>query len=95
MNYSHCGNCGSRFLIPRIFCPECNSTAIATSEITSGTVIHCVKLIATPEPYPDEYYTIYAEYEGVKFFCRSSEELTPGTKVQVEDTESGIVCSSF
>lgn len=92
MKYSKCSKCNARFLVPRDFCPECNSKEITELSLKSGTVLHCVKLIATPEPYPEQYFLVLAEDAGLKFFCRSNEEVKEGTAINVEETEDGIIC---
>lgn len=95
MKFSVCNDCKARFLVPRNFCPECNSSDISERILDSGVVIYCVKLIATPEPFPDQYYLILAENSGLKFFCRSDNELEEGTPVKVQQTANGIVCTAL
>ncbi len=92
MNSYSCSECGKRFLVLRDFCPDCHSTDIKVQELNTGTVLHCVELIATPEPYPDQYFLVLAENDGLKFFCRSSGAVEEGSRVTVEDTEEGIIC---
>lgn len=92
MKYYECSECGDRFLVRRIICPSCKSNAVTEKEFNTGKVLECVKLIATPEPYPAEYFLILAEYSGIKFFCRSELEIQSGAEIEVHDNEDGITC---
>lgn len=92
MKYSRCGKCGTGFLVSRTFCPKCSSQVLQEVEFENGKVIHSVRLIATPEPYPDEYYLVLAEHDGVRFFCRSDESLEADAEITVSDDDSGITC---
>jgi hypothetical protein len=81
------------FLVKRDFCPSCYSQDIEDSNFNNGSVIHSVKLIATPAGFPDEYYVIMARHSKIIFFCRSPISLNKGTEIVVRDNGDGPVCS--
>ncbi|MDS0257436.1 hypothetical protein ApAK_07130 [Thermoplasmatales archaeon AK] len=93
MNYHSCEDCGEKFLVDRAFCPRCHSERIQKRQIETGRVISVVHLVATPEPYPDQYSLVLAEAEGVKFFCRSTDKVARGDPVKLSDTDDGLICS--
>ncbi len=83
------------FVVRRDYCPKCHSKEIEEKEFSEAVVVRSVKLVSTPEPFPDEYYLIYAEFEKTGFFCRSTEELEPGTEISVREDEYGWTCSGI
>lgn len=89
-----CSNCGFSFLVRRDFCPECRSKVITEGNILGGTVIYSVKLTATPEPFPDQYYLLLVTDGNIRFFCRSEENIPEGGKVKLTESESGPCCES-
>jgi hypothetical protein len=62
-------------------------------DFKGGNVIYSVKLIATPENFPDQYYLVMGKFSNFYFFCRSDNFLEPGTEIAVDDTGNGPVCS--
>ncbi|MEM3676393.1 MAG: hypothetical protein QXV22_04990 [Thermoplasmataceae archaeon] len=95
MRIYECGECGERFLVERVFCPKCHSENIKGLEIDRGKVLNTVSLVATPEPYPDKYTLVLAEYDGTRFFCRSEGDVKPGDTVIVKETPDGLICESL
>jgi uncharacterized OB-fold protein len=93
MNYYKCRSCAKEFLVKRDFCPSCYSQDIEQVDLKSGVVIYSVKLIATPENFPDQYYLVIAKFSNFSFFCRSENSLLSGTKITILDDGNGPVCS--
>lgn len=95
MIMNRCTGCGETFLVKRAFCPECHSSKIEEFEVGEATVVISLKLVATPEPYPDEYFLVFAEHNGTGFFCRSEENLKAGSKIRITSDEDGLICHSL
>lgn len=94
MNFNKCNDCGTEFLFSRAFCPKCHSGNLASIEVTSGKVLESVHLIATPDPFPDDYSVVLFETgSGARAFCRTNAELKRGDSVSVTVDEYGPVCS--
>lgn len=93
MKLNKCTACGTTFLVKRLYCPKCHSDKVEEVQITDAVVVRSLELIATPEPFPDAYYLVYAEHHGTGFFCRSEKELTKGAPIAVSEDEYGWICS--
>ncbi len=93
MKYMECNDCGAVSLVQRDFCPKCRSENLDRKKLTGGRVIYSVKLVATPEPYPQEYFLVLAESGRLKFYCRSDEELGEGEVISLTDSENGVIGS--
>ncbi len=92
MNINRCRNCGSKFLVSRSICPRCGKEDFDHVPVQSGIVVESVELIATPEPYPDNYHLVLLSVDGVKIFCRSQEKLIEGSRVVIQDDDLGPTC---
>lgn len=95
MLMNRCKACGETFLVKRAFCPKCHSSKVEEFEVGEATVISSLKLVATPEPFPDEYFLVFAEYKGTGFFCRSEEDLKVGSKIRFDSGTDELICHSI
>lgn len=94
MIINRCRSCGHEFLVKRVRCPSCHGEDFDQIHIHEGTVLDCVDLIATPEPFPDSYSIVLARTDNdVRLFCRSEKRVRAGTVVSISDSELGPVCS--
>lgn len=63
-------------------------------DISKGSAIDSVHLIATPSPFPDEYDIVMFKTEGGSIgFCRSTEQIGPGDSLEITADEFGPLCS--
>lgn len=93
MDFYHCSGCGIEFIYRRGLCPNCHSREFVTAMVSEGIVLESVRLIATPDPFPDQYSIImFKTSGGARGFCRTSEELDAGTEITLEEDEFGPVC---
>lgn len=94
MIFHRCSRCSEEFLMKRPFCPKCGSGEIAEVEVDEGKVVEEVHLIATPDPFPDEYTVVLFQTPGgAKGFCRTVDQVAPGDGVSIAVDEFGPVCS--
>jgi len=92
MIYYECQKCKKEFLVNRDFCPSCFSGDIKEKQFDHGTVVHSVKLSATPENFPEQYYVILGKFSNFNFFCRSPDFLETGTEVSIKEEDGKPVC---
>lgn len=92
MKYYECSKCTKEFLVKRDFCPKCFSEEIIEKEFNRGAVVYSVKLIATPENFPDEYYVIMGKFSSLYFFCRSTNSIETGTEIEIKEEDGKSVC---
>lgn len=93
MEFQKCLVCGTEYLFRRRRCTECGSEEFRAVEETKCTVVDSVSLIATPDPFPDQYSIVLFRTEsGGRGFCRSEEALESGTSVELKKDEYGPVC---
>lgn len=94
MMFHKCPNCSAEFLFGRAACPNCHSTKLEKTEVNTGKVVETVHLIATPDPFPDEYSIVLFETEnGARGFCRTDAQLQTGDSIVLKEDEFGPVCS--
>ncbi len=94
MEFQKCTDCGSEYLFRRRRCPECGSVKFESVEYSKGTVVDSVALIASPDPFPDQYIIVLFKTEGGSMgFCRTDVEMNPGMEIQLKNDESGPVCA--
>lgn len=94
MEFRKCVECGTEYLFPRRRCSGCGSEDFEKIPALNGVVEDSVHLIATPEPFPEEYSIILFRTEGGgKGFCRSDTDIEPGTGIAVTEDDSGPVCT--
>ena len=93
MEINICTKCSSEFTFKRAVCPKCGSRELSKKEIGHATVLDCVHLIATPEPFPDDYSVVmFQTGDGTRGFCRTTYELKSGDGVRIRSDEYGPVC---
>lgn len=93
MIFNKCSECSTEFLAKRSSCPNCRSGNISMVDIANGKALESVHLIATPDPFPDEYSIILFETPGgARGFCRTPDEVTAGDQLAITKDESGPVC---
>lgn len=95
MKISRCGNCDAKFLVGRVFCPSCKSDAIEMIDLLEGKVIEIVSLVATPEPFPDNYSIAMIDANGIVLFARTDESLKKGDSVGITEDEFGPICNKI
>ncbi len=94
MKFNKCQDCSTEFIFKRSDCPKCHSSKIQETEIVEGKALDAVHLIATPNPFPDDYSIIMFETSGgARGFCRTTEELNRGDNVSITEDEFGPVCN--
>lgn len=94
MQYNKCRSCKGEFLVKRDFCPFCRSSDFDQPDLNGGVVLYSVKLVATPEGFPNEYYVVMCKFSNVVFFCRSENYLEPGSEITIMEDQNGPVCTS-
>lgn len=93
MEFQKCARCGTEFLFRRSRCAQCRSEEFHPVEHARCTVVDSLHLIATPDPFPDQYSLILFRTEnGGKGFCRTDEVLEAGMEVDLSRDEFGPVC---
>ncbi len=93
MIFYRCASCSREYVFRRSKCPKCGSKDFSAVEITSATALDSVHLIATPEPFPDEYDVVLFQTEsGSRGFCRATSQIKRGDKLKIRTDEVGILC---
>lgn len=94
MIFNKCQECSAEFLFKRAKCPECHSSELEQIDVNEGKALYSVHLIATPNPFPDDYSVVLFETTGgARGFCRTTQDLKEGDKVSIIEDEFGPVCS--
>lgn len=94
MKFNKCQDCSAEFLFKRAKCPECSSSSLQQIEVVEGKALETVHLIATPNPFPDDYSVVMFETSGgARGFCRTTQDIKKGNKVSITEDEFGPVCS--
>ncbi len=92
MDFSKCAGCGAETLFPVAFCHSCGSDTFISVAHKEGTVIDAVKVTATPETYPDEYFIVLFASGTARGFCRADSELKRGEQIIIESDALGPRC---
>lgn len=93
MEINMCRKCSSEFLFKRCVCPKCGSREFVKTDVTEATALDFVHLIATPEPFPEDYTVVlFRTDNGGMGFCRTSAELNRGDRIKLLMDELGPVC---
>ena len=93
MEFQKCSKCSSEFAFGRAVCPRCGSKEFSMANVTGAVALDSVKLIATPEPFPDGYSVVLFQAEsGAKGFCRTNSEIRKGDRLKIGMDEYGPVC---
>lgn len=93
MKFYRCSSCSSEYVFNRAACQKCHSSRLEAFEVTEATALESIHLVATPEPYPEDYSVVMFEIgSGAKGFCRTTDAVRPGEKVKITVDEYGPVC---
>lgn len=93
MNFNKCAKCFSEYVFKRAVCPKCGSKEFSLVDITTGRALDSVHLIATPDPFPDDYSVVLFETgSGARGFCRTTSEIKAGEALRISMDENGPVC---
>ncbi len=92
MRISRCRKCKTRFLVGRFFCPSCKSDDLEMLRVDEARVIETVRLMAIPEPFPEDYSIAMVDADGILFFTRTYEYLQKGDAVKITEDELGPIC---
>lgn len=94
MELYRCGSCSGEYVFRRAVCPKCGSKNFNPVEVNSGVALDSVHLIATPEPFPDDYSVVLFQTDaGAKGFCRATSEVKRGDRIRIGMDENGPVCA--
>ncbi len=93
MELNRCAKCSEEFVFKRAVCPKCGSQEFTKALVTGAVALDSVHLIATPEPFPDDYSVVLFEAQGgARGFCRTTFEVKRGDRLKIKDDENGPVC---
>ena len=93
MEFFKCTKCSEEYVFRRAVCHKCGSEEFTGVDITQGTAIDSVHLIATPEPMPDDYSVVmFQTPNGARGFCRTVSEIKRGDRIRINVDEYGPVC---
>lgn len=93
MKISKCMKCSGEFVFSRAVCPKCGSMDFSRVEVDRAMALDSVHLIATPEPFPDDYSVVLFEIgSGARGFCRTTSDVKRGDRLKIEMDEYGPVC---
>ncbi len=93
MELYRCVKCSVEFVFRRAVCPKCGSRDFTRSAVEVAIALDSVHLIATPEPFPDDYSIVLFQAEsGAKGFCRTTSEVKRGDRLKIKNDDYGPTC---
>lgn len=93
MELYRCSKCSSEYVFRRAVCPKCGSKGFDSVEVKSAVALDSVHLIATPEPFPDDYSVVmFQSGNGARGFCRTTSDVKRGDRLRIGMDENGPVC---
>ena len=93
MELYRCSKCSSEYVFRRAVCPKCGSKGFESVEVKNVVALDSVHLIATPEPFPDDYSVVMFQTDnGARGFCRTTSDVKRGDRLRIGMDENGPVC---